>query len=396
MKNRILFLLIIVVLTMFKCSKKSTAYRVPEIAIMAYYVPPENNYHPEALPLDKLTHIIFSFTEVIDQEMKFKNPGSSEKLSLLVKQKKNHPHIKVMVACGGWGGSGGFSDMAASPENRKKFVDSVTRFLNQYQLDGLDIDWEYPGMRGAGNPFIPEDKANFTFLMRELREAMDATDKDMVLTFASAGWKRYYDHVELNEVLKYANYMNVMTYDLVGGRNPFTGHHTNLGWIKPENLEGTPAQQILEKRNFPMNPRSAEKIISFCTEEGVDPKQIVIGAAFYGRAWQGVPPENHGLYQENTGVWIGWAPYSDIRAKYEGKNGFVRYWDPVAKAPFLYNAEDSLFISYEDTVSVKLKTEYAINNGLGGIMFWELRLDTDKNGLLDAIYEEATESVSTK
>jgi chitinase len=391
MKNFNAFLFAFILMIPVSCSEKVTTFQEPSIAIMAYYVPPKNDYHPEDLPLDELTHIIFSFTEVIDQEMKFKNPESSGKLTSLAAQKKDHPHLKVMIACGGWGGSGGFSEMAATPESRKRFVDSVIRFIKQYDLDGLDIDWEYPGMRGAGNPYIPEDKENFTSLMRELREAMDATGEDLTLTFASAGWKRYYDHVELTEVMKYATYMNVMTYDLVGGGTPFTGHHTNLGWVRPEDLEGTPAHQIMSERNFPIDPRSAEKIISFCIENGVDPAQIVIGAAFYGRAWQGVPPVNNGLYQENKGVWIGWAPYSDIREKYESKNGFMRYWDPVAKAPYLYNSTDSLFISYEDTLSVKLKTEYAVENGLGGIMFWELRLDTDEKGLLDAIYEEATQ-----
>lgn len=391
MRNISVFLIWIIFLIPFSCSKQTSTYKIPSIAILAYYVPPENNYHPEELPLDELTHIIFSFTEVIDQEMKFKNPESSDKLKSLAAQKKYHPNLKVMIACGGWGGSGGFSEMAETPENRKKYVDSVIRFIEQYDLDGLDIDWEYPGMRGAGNPYIPEDMENFTSLMRELREAMDATGKDLTLTFASAGWKRYYDHIELNEVMKYADYMNVMTYDLVSGGTPFTGHHTNLGWVKPEDLEGTPAQQIMSERNFPLDPRSAEKIISFCIENGVDPGQIVIGAAFYGRAWQGVPPENHGLYQENKGVWIGWAPYSDIREKYEGKNGFVRYWDPVAKAPYLYDAADSLFISYEDTASVKMKTKYAKENGLGGIMFWQLRLDTENDGLLNAIYQVASQ-----
>jgi chitinase len=386
-KGIFLYLTVLLPMLMFCSAPPMEETYDDAFAIMAYYVAPRDNYHPEELPLDQLTHIIFSFTEVIDNEMKFKNEESSGKLSRLVEQKKDYPHLKIMIACGGWGGSGGFSEMAASVENRKKFVDSAIDFINQYDLDGLDMDWEYPGMQGAGNPYIPEDKENFTSLMRELREAMDATGKKLTLTFASAGWQRYYDHVELNEVMKYADYMNVMTYDQVSGGTPYTGHHTNLGWIKPEHLAGTPAERMLKESNRPLDPRSAEKIIAYCIENGVDPGQIVIGAAFYGRAWQGVPPENNGLYQENKGVWIGWAPYSDIRANYEGINGFTRHWDPVAKAPYLYNQQDSLFISYEDTVSVRLKTEYALNNGLGGIMFWQLRLDTQEYDLLDAIYE---------
>jgi len=137
------------------------------------------------------------------------------------------------------------------------------------------------------------------------------------------------------------------------------------------------------------SPGSTEKIIAFCLDRGVDPAQMVIGGAFYGKAWQGVPPENNGLYQPNRGPWTNWLPYSRICEEYENKGGFERYWDPVAKAPFLYNAADSLFITYDDTMSVRLKTEYALDLGLGGIMFWQLRLDASEDGLLDAIYMAA-------
>ena len=360
------------------------------INVMGYYMAPRDNYQPQNLPLDKLTHIIFSFTEVIDNEMKFRNFASGEKLSLLVEQKKNHPHLKVMIACGGWGGSGGFSDMAATSENRKVFVESVIKFIEEYNLDGLDMDWEYPGMYGAGNPYKPEDRENFTDLMRELRKAMDATGKKLVLTFASAGWKNYYNYVELDKVMKYADYMNVMTYDNVGGGTPYTAHHTNLGWVKPEDVKGTPAESITEERGYKLDPRSAEKIIDFCIEKGVDPKQIIIGGAFYGKGWKGVPPDNNGLYQSHEGDFrVG--SYSVILKEFENKNGYIKYWDPVAKAPYLYNKEEKTFVTYEDRRSIQLKTEYAIENGLGGIMFWQLRSDAEEDGLLDAIYEVVSE-----
>jgi len=377
---------VFVILTTLSYFEVQHAVGQGSIKVMAYYMAPREDYRPQDLPLEKLTHIIYSFTEVIDNEMKFRRPESGERLSLLVEQKKDHPHLKVMIACGGWGGSGGFSEMASTPENREKFVKSAIRFIEEYKLDGLDIDWEYPGMLGNNNPYLPEDRENFTSLMRELREAMDATGKNLMLTFASAGWKNYYNHVELPEVMKYADYMNVMTYDNVGGGTPYTAHHTNLGWVKPSDLVGTPAVSITEERGYDLDPRSAEKIISFCMEKGVNPSQIVIGGAFYGKGWKGVPPANNGLYQPHEGAWRG-APYSVIVEEYENKNGFVRYWDPVAKAPYLYNAEEKIFISYEDRESIKLKTEYAVKTGLGGIMFWQLRGDAEKDGLLDAIDE---------
>jgi chitinase len=248
-------------------------------------------------------------------------------------------------------------------------------------------------MPGIGNPYIPEDKENFTSLMRELREAMDMIGKDQVLTFAVAGWEEFFNHVELDKVMPYVTYMNVMSYDLAGGDDSFTSHHTNLGWVKMEDLEGTPAADKIREEGDSTKPYSAEKIISYCMGKGVNPNQIVIGGAFFGKAWKGVPPSNNGLYQLNNGPWRERNSYAALREKREDKNGFVRHWDPIAKAPFLYNASDSIFISYEDTVSIRLKTEYAINTGLGGIMFWSLNGDTPKDGLVDAIYKAKVKSI---
>ncbi|MCL6267706.1 glycoside hydrolase family 18 protein [Flagellimonas myxillae] len=364
------------------------------IAVMGYYVP-EADYRPDALPLDQLTHIIFSFTNVIDGEMKFRNAETGNKLKALVSQREKHPHIKIMIACGGWGADG-FSDMAHTAENRKKFVESVVAFNKEYDLDGLDMDWEYPAIPAAGTGARPEDKQNFTLLMKELREALDTLDRVQTLTFASAGWKPYYKNVELLEVMKYVDYMNVMTYDQVGGSSPFTGHHTPLGLITEADVKGTFAweyldgrrEQLKERGITSLDPRSAERIIDFCIDQGVNPEQIVIGSAFYGRAWKEVPPENNGLYQSNGGAHIGWSGYSQIRKEFETDDNFIRHWDSIAKAPYLYSAKDSIFISYDDTVSVRLKTEYALQKKLGGIMFWQLGNDTkDPNSLLKAMYD---------
>lgn len=364
--------------------------------IMAYYVA-ERNFKPEEIPVEKLTHIIYSFTNVIDGEMKFRNPESAgPKLEALVKQKERNPNLKVMIACGGWGADG-FSDMALTEESRAKFIQSANEFIKQYQLDGMDMDWEYPGISGAGTVARTEDTKNFTVLMKGLREMLDTFDSHKTLTFASAGWKRYYDFIELNEVMKYADYTNVMTYDQVSGVSIYTGHHTPLGDMKSGDIQDTPFQAHLDSlyqsgENPDPDPRSVQKIVDFLIKKGVDPKQIVIGGAFYGRVWKGVPPTNNGLFQLSGGLHIGWMAYHQIRGKYETDSSFQRYWDEKAEAPYLYNSSDSLFVSYDDTVSVARKTRYAMEKGIGGIMFWELGNDTKEEGsLLDAIYKAAQE-----
>ena len=361
--------------------------------VMAYYVP-EKYYQPEKLPLHQLTHIIFSFTNVIDGKMQFRDAENGDKLKALVAQREKYPDLKVMIACGGWGADG-FSDMSHTPENRKKFVQSVVDFNSEFELDGLDIDWEYPAIPAADTGARPEDKQNFTLLMKELRAGLNTLERTQTLTFASAGWKRYYDNVEITEVMKYVDYMNVMTYDQIGATSPYTGHHTALGLVELKDIKDTPAAAFIEsrreemkKRGYTYEPRSVERIVDFCIDNGVAPEQIVIGAAFYGRAWKGVPPENNGLYQPNKGSHIGWSAYHQIRQEFEANKNFKRYWDPKAKAPYLYSATDSVFISYDDTVSVRLKTSYAKQKKLGGIMFWQLGNDTkDEESLLKSIYE---------
>ncbi|MDE0559431.1 glycoside hydrolase family 18 protein [Algoriphagus sp. NF] len=362
--------------------------------IMAYYVP-ERNFQPEEIPVEKLTHIIFSFTHVVDGEMKFRNPeNSGPKLEALVRQKERNPNLKVMIACGGWGADG-FSDMALTAESRTKFIQSVRDFIAKYQLDGMDMDWEYPGISGAGTKARDEDTQNFTALMKGLREMLDSFESPKILTFASAGWKRYFDFVEMEEVMKYADFTNVMTYDQVSGVSIYTGHHTPLGKMSANDVNETPFGSHLDSlyqsgENLDPHPRSAQKIVDFLIEEGVNPEQIVIGGAFYGRVWKGVPPAHNGLYQLSGGLHIGWMAYHRIRDEYEVDASFERFWDEKAQAPYMYNQEDSLFVSYDDTVSVALKTKYAMEKGLGGIMFWELGNDTKESGsLLDAIYKAA-------
>lgn len=395
MKNTsIAFICLFIVATILNsCKSPSETKKDSPIAIMAYYVP-EKDFRPEELPLHQLTHIIVSFTNIIDGEMKFRNDTNKEKLRALVAQREKHPHLKIMIACGGWGADG-FSDMVHSIKNLRKFVQSVVDFNEEFKLDGLDIDWEYPAIPAAGTKARPTDKQSFTVLMRELRKALNTLDREQTLTFASAGWKPYYDNVELLEVMKYVDYMNIMTYDQIGSSSPYTGHHTPLGLITEADIKGTPAwdymdqhREAIEKRGLTFDPRSTERIVNFCIDQGVSPRKIVIGSAFYSRAWNGVPPKNNGLYQNNSGKPIGTNTYKQIREEFEPDSTYKRYWDPIAQAPYLYNKSDSIFISYDDTVSVRKKTEYAINQKLGGMMFWQLGNDTkDPDNLLKAIYD---------
>src|SRR5690606_21268560 len=97
--------------------------------------------------------------------------------------------------------------------------------------------------------------------------------------------------------------------------------------------------------NLDADPRSIQKIVEFLIDEGVNPQQIVIGSAFYGRVWKGVPAESNGLYQLSTGLHIGWMAYEHIRESYESVGIFQLFWDDQTLATLMYNTKDTLIVS---------------------------------------------------
>ena len=113
---------------------------------------------------------------------------------------------------------------------------------------------------------------------------------------------------------------------------------------------------------------------------------IIVGVAFYGRAWKGVKDNGvHGLYQPFVesayGDGLSW---DDIEDKIFKDPTFVRYWDDVGKAPFLYDG--NTFISYTDGEELKLVADYIKKNKLGGVMIWEYGHDINAR-LLKPLYK---------
>ncbi len=100
--------------------------------------------------------------------------------------KKDNPDLKIIISIGGWSWSENFSDAVLTESSRKKFATTGVAIVEQYNLDGIDIDWEYPGLRGEDNVFRPEDKQNFTLMFKAIREELDKLeDKQEILSYYS-------------------------------------------------------------------------------------------------------------------------------------------------------------------------------------------------------------------
>lgn len=314
----------------------------------------------------KMTHINVAFGRIADARV---HVSPATKLGYAQKLKKHNPHLQVILSIGGWG-AGGFSETASSAELRSRFADSAVEIVRQYRLDGIDLDWEYPCYSVAGIASSPQDKDNFTLLIREIRTHLDRVEqedgKHYILSIAAGADQYYIDGTRMNEIHRYLDYVQLMTYDMRGGFQTLTGHHTNL-YTSTGDL-------------FRI---SVDASVKMFRAAGVPADKIVIGAAFYSRMWRNVPNRNNGLFQNSPGPG-GYGPsYGDLVANYINKSGYTRYWDAEAQAPYLFNGTD--FISYDDEESIRAKCEYVRTHGLAGIMFWEYSCDPTHT-LLDAIY----------
>ena len=333
------------------------------IRVIAYYSGSSEKL--DHYPIEKLTHIIYSFSHLKGNKLSI---GSDHSIATVVKMahlKKKYPALKVILSLGGWGGCATCSDVFSKEDNRQEFAISVKELLETYNADGIDLDWEYPAVEGfPGHVFKPEDKSNFTELVKQLREALGDRYE---ISFAAGGFQKYMEEaIEWKDVVPFINYVNLMSYDLVHGFSKTTGHHTPL--------HSTPEQVL-----------SAEFGVTRLIERGVPKEKIIIGAAIYGRFWQNVPNINNGLFQ--PGEFLKSQSFSVIENLIKTDKTYQRFWDDAAKAPYLYNSEKKIFVTYDDPTSIKLKTRYAMDNKIGGIMFWELSLDQPEEGLLEVIFK---------
>lgn len=339
----------------------SYAQSANKFTVTAYYFGgPEK---VDSLAVEKLTHIIFSFCHLTGNKLTVDDEKDAQSIKKLVEAKKRNKSLKVLLSLGGWGGCKTCSDVFSSAEGRKEFSQSVLDLNKLYGTDGIDLDWEYPAVKGyPDHAFKPADKPNFTALVRELRNTLG---NKYEITFAAGGFQEFLnDAVEWKEVMSVVDRVNLMTYDLVNGNSIVTGHHTGL-YSSPEQHEST------------------DNAVQYLIKLGIPSKKLVIGAAFYGRIWENVSDTKNGLYQ--SGKFKKGVNYKNFEQEISPTKGFILYWDDVTKSPYAYNPQEKLFVTFDDKRSIDLKAKYVVDQQLNGIMFWELTHDTYKDGLLQTI-----------
>jgi chitinase len=331
--------------------------------IIAYYT--GNAERLQQFPLEKLTHIIYSFVKLQNDSLMLRDAEQEKTVLEIVALKKKYPQLKILVSMGGWSGCAPCSDLFADPHHRKTFARTTAALLRKYKLDGIDLDWEYPAIEGfPGHKYDPNDQDNFTALLKELRHEMG---NELLLSFAAGGFVHYLEKsIDWPKVHPLVDFINLMTYDLVGGYATITGHHTPL-------------------YSYRARQESTDQCVSWLLKHKVPGNKLIIGAAFYARVWEKVSASNQGLYQ--SGVFKEGVDYANFSSYFSDTSGFVYHWDEKAQAPYQYNAQKQLFATFDNERSIKAKAQYLQQKKLGGIMFWELVQDKNSHGLVEVMWD---------
>ena len=319
----------------------------------------------------KLTHINYAFVDIKNNRAWLHREATDTvNFRHLNELKKQNPALKILISIGGWTWSGRFSDAVLTDTARQGFAASAIAIVKKYDLDGVDIDWEYPGLPGdVGNIYRPEDKQNYTLMFAELRRQLDAlqlqTGKKYALTTAAGSFKGVVDHAEMDKVAKYLDYINLMTYDFSGGG--IASHHTAL----------------YESKAY-LAHNNADNAVKLFVAAGVPVSKLVMGIAFYSHS--SILVEGARGLGDSVKTNLRGFGYTAIKDSIMKIPGFKVYRDRHAKAPYLYNPTTRQFVTYDDEWSVKKKCKYAQKNKMAGVMFWEY--DSDLKGyLLDEINE---------
>ena len=310
-----------------------------------------------AVHFSSLTHIIHAFAwpnqdgSLAPGEM----PVDTSLISATHKAGK-----KILLSFGGAGSTqaANFSIVAGDSALRSRFASAVVAHLLQYHYDGIDLDWEGPSSRA--------DRAGEVLLVHQLKTAMLAKDPGWVLTMAigMSNWSDQWHDVP--SLLSDVDWFNAMEYDVHGSWSQYAGHNAPL-------YAGT--DPVSDPDNY-----SIDQSVQYLTvTRGIPKSKLTLGLPFYGKLF-GTPT----LYSSYNGEQD--LAYHDILTLVQSGT-WTYIWDAGSMAPYYQSPGLSKLITLDDSTSIALKCRYARDNGLSGVMIWELSQDVigSRQPLLDVV-----------
>lgn len=306
-----------------------------------------------------MTHINYAFAELYVRDgvyQGFKVQGNLSRFEQIASLKNQNPDLKIClsfshtVANNDNKQDGGFSAMCKSEAGRRAFAEDCLAFLRKYDLDGIDLDWEFPGLSWSGAACDPScDTDNYVLLVKQLRETLGTS-----YTISYAGYcsdktsvSGGYRYVDIKGMDPYVDYVNIMAYDL----DEAPHHHSAL--------------------NDPRAYKDCNRAVNAYLTAGVSPDKLVLGLPFYGR---------HSFSTSPTAI-----SYKKILQldRYQYRRN---QWDDKASCPFVATMGGAFYCGYDNPRSIGLKGAWVREKGMLGLMYWEYDQDDAKGTLRKAVW----------
>lgn len=287
-----------------------------------------------------LTHLIYGFADFNEtyDRIRIKYP---ERLKSLSSLKKQNPKLKVILGISS-SRREGYSEMCSDDSKRRNFAKSCKQVLQDYNLDGIDLDWEFPTTEAGGHTASPDDKENYVLFVKMLRSEIGKDKWISIYSNNTGGW------IDFDGMIPYLSYVNVSGYNL----DCAPLHHSNL---YPSNICGS---------------WSISKVIERHRSKGIPYEKMLLGIPFFGRCKSPLPS------------------YVEYKDFFKFADGYTYEWDVEACAPFLKSADGMLAIGFDNEKSIKYKCDYIKDIGLSGVFYWHYDADDNNNSLAKAIANE--------
>lgn len=292
---------------------------------------------------ENLTHINHAFATVdaqgrLDYSAQFPYPA--------LNAMAHDNNVKVLIAVGGWGNAGNIALMALDTNKRSEFIEDLTTFIYDYTYDGVDFDWEYP--QNAS------ERAAYVKLIKETRAKLDSIGQDMLLTMAVPAGPWNGQWIDFTNLVDDTDWFNAMCYDFHGSWSAHSGHNAPL-YQPAADSDGsvvTALDYLHSTRGLPKN-------------------KLTVGMPFYGREF------NSSALYSSFSLPVTDLYYTTIVPLIN--NGWTYHWDDVSKVPYLIKDSNDKLITFDDTVSIKMKCDWIKSNGYSGAMIWALGQDVTNN-----------------
>ncbi|CAF1218883.1 unnamed protein product [Adineta ricciae] len=347
-------------------------------------------FDPENIDPFLCTHIIYAFAYINNQTLLIKTvEDNDEELYRRINALKTlNPKLKTLLAVGGWNmRSYAFSTMVHHHEKRRNFIFDTINFLRKHNFDGLEIDWEYPGIRGGQS----NDKYYLTLFLQEFKDAAVAQaivtgQSRLILAAAVAANQEIAAHAyEIDKIAKLYQYNDLVSQlnssILISSHWIFSDFHG--AW---QNYTGVNAPLYRRYDELDRDGLLNQDFgITIWLQNGAAAHKLVLGVPLFARSFLLARSDQNDLHSPTVGNGSaglftrtpGFLSYFEVCLLQTDSKWQKRTVTDGSESEYMF--KDREWISYETLDNIRKRAAYVVAKNLGGMFVWSLDMD-DFNG----------------